>query len=61
MAEALAQLEWEGSSIDHKDLMYIWPTRFEHINVYGRYHFNLEEARQRNGLRELREPDSLDP
>lgn len=58
MAEALAQLEREGHSINHQDLMHIWPTRFEHINVYGRYHFNLEEARQRNGLRELREPDS---
>jgi TnpA family transposase len=61
MAEALVQLEQEGHIIDHRDLMHVWPTRFEHINVYGRYHFNLEEARQRNGLRELREPDSLDP
>lgn len=57
----LGQLEREGHIIDHKDLMHVWPTRFEHINVYGRYHFNLEEARQRNGLRELRQPDALDP
>lgn len=61
MAEALAQLEQERHIIDHGDLMHVWPTRFEHINVYGRYHFNLEDARRRNGLRELRQPDALDP
>ena len=61
MAEALAQLEREGHIIDHRDLMHTWPTRFEHINVYGHYHFNLEEARQRDGLRALREPGSLNP
>jgi len=61
MAEALRQLEQEGRIIDHRDLMHVWPTRFEHINVYGQYHFNLEEARQRNGLRALRQPDALDP
>jgi len=56
MAEALAQLEREGHNIEHRDLVHVWPTRFEHINVYGRYHFNLEQAHQRNGLRELRQP-----
>ena len=61
MAEALQPLEREGVPFDSVDLGYIWPTRFEHINVYGRYDFNLEEARNRNGLRELRSPDALDP
>lgn len=61
MAEALQQLEREGFPFDWEDLRHIWPTRFEHINVYGRYEFNLEEARNLNGLRELRNPDSLDP
>jgi len=37
-------------------LSHIWPTQFEHINVYGKYEFNLEAVRQRNGLRELRKP-----
>ncbi len=50
MAEALAQLEREGHDIDHRDLRHIWPTRSDHINVYGRNHFNPEEARQRDGL-----------
>ena len=40
--------------------MHIWPTRFKHINVYGRYEFNIKEARRRNRLRELRNPDSMD-
>lgn len=61
MAEALEQLERENFPFDWEDLRYIWPTRYEHINVYGRYEFNLEEARNRNGLRELRNPNSLDP
>jgi TnpA family transposase len=61
MAEALQQLEQEGVPFNPEDLRHIWPTRFEHINVYGRYEFNLEEARRRDGLRELRSPDALDP
>jgi hypothetical protein len=24
--------------------------RYNHINVYGKYHFNIEEARGRKGL-----------
>ena len=61
MTEALEQLEREGYVIDPEALMHIWPTRFEHINVYGKYEFNLEEARHRTGLRNLRQPDALDP
>ena len=61
MTEALEQLEREGYVIDPEALMHIWPTRFEHINVYGKYEFNLEEARYRTGLRELRQPDALEP
>jgi TnpA family transposase len=61
MAEALRQLTQEGYSVDTNNLRYIWPTRFKHINVYGRYQFNLEEARSRKGLRTLRDPDDIDP
>jgi hypothetical protein len=35
------------------------PTRHEHINFYGQYHFNIEEAQQRQGLRSLRQPGVL--
>jgi TnpA family transposase len=55
MAEAVEQLKREGYSVNENDLPHVWPTRYEHINVYGRYHFNIEEARRRNGLRPLRQ------
>jgi TnpA family transposase len=55
MAEAIAQLKWEGYPLNERDLSHIWPTRYEHINVYGRYHFNIEEAQRRKGLRPLRQ------
>ena len=55
MAEAVAQLKREGYPVHESDLAHIWPTRYEHINVYGRYHFNIEEARRRKGLRPLRQ------
>jgi hypothetical protein len=34
MAEAVAQLKREGYPIQESDLAHIWPTRYEHINVY---------------------------
>jgi TnpA family transposase len=61
MAEVLNQLEQEGQAVNAEDLKHVWPTRFEHVNIYGKYEFNLEDARQRNGLRELRWPDELNP
>lgn len=59
MTEALEQMKQEGYVVDPQDLRHIWPTRFEHINVYGRYQFNLEEAHSRAGLRALRDPDDI--
>jgi hypothetical protein len=56
MAAVVAQLKAEGYPVQDSDLARIWPTRYEHINVYGRYHFNLEEAHGRKGLRPLRQP-----
>jgi hypothetical protein len=47
MAEAVAQLKREGYPVHESDLAHIWPSRYEHINVYGRYHFNIEEAQRR--------------
>jgi TnpA family transposase len=58
MAEAVAQLKREGYPVNESDLAHIWPSRYEHINVYGRYHFNIEEARRRKGLRPLRHSGS---
>ena len=58
MAEAIAQLKREGYPVNESDLAHIWPTRYAHLNVYGRYHFNMEEARERKGLRPLRPSSS---
>src|SRR5215831_3678787 len=55
MAETIAQLKREGYPLNERDLPHSWPTRYEHINVYGRYHFNIEEAQRRKGLRPLRQ------
>ena len=54
MAEAAAQLRREGYPIHDSDLAPVWPTRYGHLNVYGRFHFNVEEAQRRKGLRPLR-------
>ena len=61
MAEAVAQLKREGYPVNESDLAHIWPTRYAHINVYGRYYFNIEEARKREGLRPLRRTGSTIP
>ena len=36
------------------DLARVWPARYEHLNVYGRFHFDVETAQRRKGLRPLR-------
>ena len=35
----------EGYPLDEADLAHIWPTRYAHLNVYGKYRFNVEEIR----------------
>ncbi len=50
-AEALKE---EGCDVRDEDLLHLSPARFEHINRYGKYHFDLEGA-ARAGLRPLRE------
>jgi len=61
MGEVLKQLQQEGREINHEDLKHIWPTRFEHINIHGKYEFNVQEEAKREGLRQLRKPDDLNP
>lgn len=61
MDKVLKQLESEGYEVNYQDLLHIWPTRCKHINVHGKYEFNFEVARQRTGLRELRQPGELNP
>jgi TnpA family transposase len=59
MTAAVEQLKQEGYPVDETDLAHVWPTRYAHINVHGKYHFNVEEARGRKGLRPLRRPRRL--
>ena len=42
MAEAVAQLRREGYQMAKKtvDLARVWPTRYGHLNVYARFHFD---------------------
>jgi TnpA family transposase len=57
MQAALEQLKKEGHEINEKDVEHLSPARSEHINVYGKYYFNVEEGFRRKGLRELRKPE----
>ncbi|MGI8468431.1 MAG: Tn3 family transposase [Pyrinomonadaceae bacterium] len=52
----LEQLKSEGHEISEDDVKHLAPARSEHINVYGKYYFNIEEGLKRQGLRELRQP-----
>ena len=61
MGEALKQLQRESYEVNPEDLKHIWPTRFEHINIHGKYEFNVQAEGRREGLRQLRKPDDLNP
>lgn len=54
MQAALDALQREGYSVLEEDLAHLWPTRFAHIHRYGKYEFNVAEARARKALRPLR-------
>ena len=56
IGKTVEQLRKEGYAVDDDDLKRIWPTRHRHINVYGRYSFNIEEIRKLKKLRKLRQP-----
>jgi TnpA family transposase len=59
MAAAVEQLTREGYPVQERDLAHVWPTRYAHINVYGKYHFNVEEVWGRHELRPLRQPGTV--
>jgi TnpA family transposase len=56
MAEVIRQLEAEGHPVQEGDLVHLSPARYEHINPYGKYHFDIEAGLNRQGLRPLRKP-----
>jgi hypothetical protein len=44
ISAALEQLRAEGHRFTDEDMVHLSPARFEHINPYGRYHFDPELA-----------------
>ena len=54
MQAALEALREEGYPVREEELGHLSPARFAHIYRYGRYHFDLDAARSRPGLRPLR-------
>jgi TnpA family transposase len=55
MSAAIEQLKIEGYPVQESDLKHLWPTHYEHINVHGKYQFNVDEVLKRKGLRPLRQ------
>ena len=58
MQAVLEQLKSENYEINEDDIRHLSPARSEHINMYGKYYFNVEEGLKRKNLRELRKPSS---
>lgn len=58
---ALEELKNSGYEFSEDDVKSLSPARSEHINMYGKYYFNIEEVLKRKGLRELRKPSSNFP
>jgi hypothetical protein len=58
MQAAIEQLLAEGVLVDEADLVHLSPARYEHINPYGRYEFDVAKTFSRQGLRPLRTPSN---
>ncbi|MDQ6673147.1 MAG: transposase [Chloroflexota bacterium] len=56
MTEALDVLRAEGFAVDDDDLTHVPPTLWSHVNIYGKYEFDVEAGARRAGLRPLRQP-----
>lgn len=50
------QLKAEGYEVLDSDLVHISPCRFDHINKYGKYEFNVEKELGREELRSIQTP-----
>jgi len=58
MAEALDALRSDGFAVDDDDLAHVPPTLWSHVNIYGKYEFDVAAGARRSGLRPLREPSA---
>jgi hypothetical protein len=52
----MRQERFEALAID-SDIKHLSPARHEHVNVFGKYSFSVEEELSRKKLRPLRNPD----
>ncbi len=59
MTAVLEQLQREEYPMNERDLEHLSPARYEHINAYGKYRFNIEEELNRRALRPLRSPEAV--
>jgi hypothetical protein len=56
MAAVIEQLRAEGRTVNEEDIARFSPARYEHINPYGKYRFEVEAGSSRTRLRPLRPP-----
>jgi len=56
MTAAIDQLKREGHTVVEEDLSHLSPARYEHLNPYGKYHFDVDTGLARTQLRPLRQP-----
>ncbi len=54
MEEIIKHLREKGMKISDEDLSHISPCRFDHINKYGKYEFNIEREFKRKELRTIK-------
>lgn len=54
MTAVLDYLKQEGYPISEEDIAHLSPARFDHINPYGKYRFDMTENHNSKGLRQLR-------
>ena len=53
MQLAIDHLRGRGQEITEEDLVHLSPARFEHINIYGKYSFDISVPLSNGGLRPL--------
>jgi TnpA family transposase len=56
MAAAIDQLRADGYVVRDEDIAHLSPARYEHINPYGKYSFEVDAPRGKTRLRPLRTP-----
>lgn len=60
MQAALGMVEAMGDETQGEDVARLSPLKFAHINMLGRYHFELDQSATGGDLRPLRDPDKMD-